>query len=285
VRAFADEARHVLAPSRHHFSVTRPESRFIAMTVPTSSPPATRKRPARGTWTAVTLVSLAISGYFVGQYATGSLDALADQEVGLADGYADRPPFVQVAFYVHVVSAGISLAVGPFQFARTIRRRYRAVHRWTGRTYAVSIAFASVSGLVMAAFSTAAFVGFFGFGTLAVLWGWTTWRGYRAARERDFPSHQAWMIRSFALTFAAVTLRSWLGVLILFQLAIGVGGPEPDVDRLFDDAYAAVPFLCWLPNIVVAELLIRRRGLPGLRLSPSPSSRGTARADAVPVEV
>ncbi|WP_199440943.1 DUF2306 domain-containing protein [Umezawaea beigongshangensis] len=233
----------------------------------------------------MTLTSLAISGYFVGQYATGSLDALAEQEVGLAGGYADRPFFVQIAFYVHIVSAGVALAVGPFQFARTIRRRYRAVHRWIGRTYAVSIAFASVSGLVMAAFSTAAFVGFFGFGTLAVLWGWTTWRGYRAARERDFASHQAWMIRSFALTFAAPTLRLWLGVLILFQLAIGVGGPDPEVDQLMGDAYAAVPFLCWLPNIVVAEIMIRRRDLPGLRFSPSPAPRGTARADAVPVEV
>ncbi|MCS7483498.1 DUF2306 domain-containing protein [Umezawaea endophytica] len=233
----------------------------------------------------VTLLCLAISGYFVGQYATGSLAELGEQGVGLAPTYASRPFFVQIAFYVHVVSAGISLVVGPFQFAKVIRRRYRAVHRWIGRTYVVSIAFASVSGLVMAAFNSAAFVGFFGFGTLSVLWGWTTWRGYRAIREHDVASHQAWMIRSFALTFAAVTLRLWLGVLIIFQLVVGFGGPNAEVDQLMTDAYAAVPFLCWLPNIVIAEIMIRRRNLPGLRFSPSPVPRGTARADAVPVEV
>ncbi|MBB4944473.1 hypothetical protein F4556_000008 [Kitasatospora gansuensis] len=72
------------------------------------------------------------------------------------------------------------------------------------------------------------------------------------------------MIRSFALTFAAPTLRLWFGVLILLQVLAGraAGG---DVDHMVAQAYAAVPFLCWLPNIVVAELMIRRRGLPGLR--------------------
>ena len=254
------------------------------MTAPTSPSSAARKRPRQGSpvsWTVVTLISLAISGYFVGQYATGSLAVLGEQGVGLAPTYANRPFPVRIAFYVHIVSAGLALTVGPFQFARVIRRRYRAVHRWIGRTYAVSIAFASVSGLVMAAFNSAAFVGFFGFGTLSVLWGWTTWRGYRAIREHDVAGHQAWMIRSFALTFAAPTLRLWLGVLILFQLAIGVGGPNVEVDKLMADAYAAVPFLCWLPNIVIAEIMIRRRNLPGLRFSPSPPSRGRA----LPVEV
>jgi uncharacterized membrane protein len=228
----------------------------------------------------MTLISLAISGYFVGQYAADSLDVLAEQGVALAPTYANRPHPVQFAFYIHIVSAGLALAIGPFQFAKAIRLRYRAVHRWIGRTYVVSIAFASITGLVMAVFSSAAFVGFFGFGTLSVLWAWTTWRGYRAVRERDIASHQAWMIRSFALTFAAPTLRLWLGVLIIFQLVIG---RDVDAGRLMTDAYAAVPFLCWLPNIVIAEIMIRRRNLPGLRFSLS--SRRTERADAVPVEV
>lgn len=46
--------------------------------------------------------------------------------------------------------------------------------------------------------------------------------------------------------------------------------PDPgsiDVDDVFDTAYAVVPFLAWLPNIVVAEWLIRRRGLPAYRIS------------------
>jgi hypothetical protein len=45
-----------------------------------------------------------------------------------------------------------------------------------------------------------------------------------------------------------------------------------DADHAFATAYAVVPFLCSLPHIVVAEYLIRRRGLPGLRFSPSPTA-------------
>lgn len=218
----------------------------------------------------MTLLSLAVAGYFVGQYMTGTLDELAAEEVGLATTYAPQPLWVEIVFYIHIVSAGLALAVGPFQFVKAIRRRFPVAHRWAGRVYVASIAFGAPSGLVMAFFSSAAFVGLFGFGTLAVLWGWTTWRGYRAIRARDVAGHQAWMIRSFALTFAAPTLRLWFGTLIGVQLLMGRAS-EISVDEITGIAYAAVPFLCWMPNIVVAELMIRRRNLPGLRFSPSPS--------------
>ena len=227
-------------------------------------------------WTVVTLLSLAVTGYFVSQYMTGTLERLAADEVGLASTYAHRHWLVQAVFYVHIVSAGLALAAGPFQFAKALRRRYPRVHRWTGRTYVLSIAFAAPSGLVMAFYSSAAFVGLFGFGTLSVLWAWTTWRGYRAVRARDIASHQAWMIRSFALSFAAPTLRLWFGLLIGVQLLMGRAA-EIGVDEITGIAYAAVPFLCWMPNIVVAELMIRRRNLPGLRFSPSPSSSPSSR--------
>ncbi len=230
----------------------------------------TRSRTARRVnWLAMTLLSLAITGYFVGQYMTAHLAELGRAEVGLAQTYAGRPAFVQVAFYVHIISAGLALALGPFQFSAAIRRRRLRLHRWNGRAYMFSVAFGALSGLVLSFYSSVAIVGFFGFGALSVLWGWTTYRGYQAARDRDFASHQAWMIRSFALTFAAVTLRLWLGILIAVQLLAGA----TDFDLVFDNAYAVLPFLCWLPNIVVAELLIHRRNLPGLRFSPSPAVR------------
>jgi hypothetical protein len=69
--------------------------------------------------------------------------------------------------------------------------------------------------------------------------------------QRRFVEHRAWMIRSFALTFAAVTLRIYLP--ILEQL------PVP-----FEDGYRAISFLCWVPNLLAAELYLRgkrqRRG-------------------------
>ncbi len=207
----------------------------------------------------VLLTSIAVAVYFPSQYMRDSLASLAQSDTGLASTYSDTPAAVQVAFYLHVVSAGVALLVGGFQFSGTLRRKCRGLHRAIGRTYVISVLFAGLSGLAMAFFSSAAFIGFFGFGTLALLWIWTTYRGYRSARDRHFAEHQAWMIRSFALTYAAPTLRLWLLILILVQVPFGVDGAVAAAN-----AYAPVPFLCWLPNIVVAEYIIRRRGLPSL---------------------
>jgi uncharacterized membrane protein len=224
--------------------------------------PARRFRPARtGSWAWIALSSLAIAAYSVSQYATGTLAALAGDHVGLAPGYAGQPLFVQIAFYLHISFAGVALVVGPFQFAERLRTRIPRVHRIMGRIYLVSVAIGGTAALVMAPFNTAGFVGFFGFGSLAVLWLFTGWKAYRSIRAGDVRSHQAWMIRNFSLTYAAVTLRLWIGVLIAVQLTT-FGG---DFDAAWANVYAAVPFLAWIPNIVVAEIMVRRRGLPGLR--------------------
>ena len=224
--------------------------------------PERRNRPARtGVWIWIALSSIAIAAYSVSQYATGTLAALAEDGVGLAPGYAGQPLFVQIAFYLHIGFAGVALVVGPFQFIGRLRRRVPRVHRIMGRVYLVSVLIGGLASLVMAPFNTAGFVGFFGFGTLGVLWLITGWKGYRAIRAGDTAAHQAWMIRNFSLTYAAVTLRLWIGILITVQLTT-FGG---DFDAAWANVYAAVPFLCFIPNLVVAEILVRRRGLPGLR--------------------
>ncbi len=69
------------------------------------------------------------------------------------------------------------------------------------------------------------------------------------------------MVRNFALTFAAVTLR-------LYLPASAVVGVE------FELAYAAIAWLCWIPNLVFAELLFNRG--PGARLGSSTPERALA---------
>jgi hypothetical protein len=55
------------------------------------------------------------------------------------------------------------------------------------------------------------------------------------------------MIRSYALTLSAVTLRAWK-----WSITNTVELPPMDV-------YRAVAWLGWVPNIIIAELLIRKR--------------------------
>jgi hypothetical protein len=70
------------------------------------------------------------------------------------------------------------------------------------------------------------------------------------------------MIRTFALTYAAVTLRLWLFVLMAVQTDLA--GVQPET--AFERAYLIVPFLAWVPNLLVAEryLQTRRRSVPAV---------------------
>ncbi len=84
------------------------------------------------------------------------------------------------------------------------------------------------------------------FVTLAVGWLLTTAMGWRTAWRRQWSKHREWMIRSYALTLSAITLRAWKYVLVaLFD-------PRPM------DVYRLVAWLGFVPNIILAEWLIRR---------------------------
>lgn len=85
-----------------------------------------------------------------------------------------------------------------------------------------------------------------GFACLALGWLYTGWRAYLAIRARDIVSHRRWMVRNFALTFAAVTLRLWLPA----SMASGIA---------FELAYPEIAWLCWVPNLLVAELLFNQK--------------------------
>ena len=236
------------------------------MTAP-SAPVQRSRRFPRVSWTFLLLTSLGVALYFPLQYTRGSLASLIPRNVGLASTYADRPLAVQVAFYAHITFAGLALLVGPFQFSRTIRHRHVRVHHAIGRIYITSCVIGGAAAFVMSFFSSVGLLGFFGFGSLAVIWVLVTLTAFRAIRRRDVASHQAWMMRSFALTYAAPTLRFWLFALLVPQLVLGV-----PFAAAYTNAYAPVPFLAWIPNLVVVELMIRRRGLPALRLTPSPTA-------------
>lgn len=231
-------------------------------------PPVTRAPSAsRPGLVVVALLSVAIAGLSVYLYAQGTLAEIATTEAnnaGIAGNYAGAPAAVQGALYVHILTGSLALLLGPAQFSRRLRIRAPRLHRGTGRAYFAVVGVAALCALVMAPWNLAGMVGFFGFGTLAVLWLWTGARALAAIRNRDFAGHQAWMIRNYALSFAAPTLRLWIGVLIAVQIIASGGSLDPDA--AFTNAYAAVPFLCWLPNLVVAEWLVRRRGLPAYRI-------------------
>lgn len=204
-------------------------------------------------WGWIALSSLAIAAFAVIPYFTSSLQALGSEGAALGAHYAQQAAWVQVVFYIHVVAGGIALVLGPFQFARSLRERRPRVHRMMGRVLVFAMLIAAAAGLTLAPVNSGGLVGTLGFGTLALLWGTFTVLGFAAIRRRDVATHRRWMIRAFALTYAAVTLRLWIPVLMLAQVPFGV-----PAENLFPNAYLLVPFLCWVPNLIVAEFIVRR---------------------------
>ncbi|WP_029914422.1 DUF2306 domain-containing protein [Caulobacter sp. UNC358MFTsu5.1] len=147
---------------------------------------------------------------------------------------------------VHVAGAATALLVGPLQFLPWVRRRFPALHRTLGRVYVIGCLAGGVGGLVMAFGSTAGPIATVGFASLAVCWITANVQGWRLAVARRFDDHRAWMLRSFAMTFAAVTLRIYIVVLPMMGVA--------EID-----AYRASAFLAWIPNLLLVELYLRGR--------------------------
>jgi uncharacterized membrane protein len=147
---------------------------------------------------------------------------------------------------LHIAGGIGALLAGPWQFSGWLRARALNFHRWSGRFYLLEVLLGSVAGFVMAIVSKEGRPTHLGFGLLAVFWFATGLQAYRAIRRGEVDAHRRWMIRNFALTLAAVTLRNYLP-LMLFAL-----------HWPFRTAYIAVSWLSWVPNLLVAEYLVHR---------------------------
>jgi uncharacterized membrane protein len=217
--------------------------------------PESRSRTARGWRWWLAFSSLAIAIVAPLPYLTTSLADLALDDNDIAVNYAARPGWVQAAFYLHVTLGGLAMLIAPLQLSSRVRARRPKVHRIAGRVGLVAIGVAGLAGLVLAPFNSAGAVGVAGFGLLAVAWLASAAMSYRTIRRGDVRAHRRWALRTFTLTYAAVTLRLWLGVLIPLQMAVG----GIDADLAFDRAYQLVPFLCWVPNLALVEMHLNRR--------------------------
>jgi uncharacterized membrane protein len=152
----------------------------------------------------------------------------------------------RIGIYTHVFCAALALLLGPLQFSRVLRTARPALHRWTGRIYlGVGVGVGGVSGLYAAAFAYGGLVSTAGFGLLALVWLYTGARAWQAVRARDFVAHREWMLRNYALSLAAVTLRVYLGI------ALAAGLP-------FEMVYPALAWLSWIPNIIAAGIILQR---------------------------
>jgi hypothetical protein len=190
----------------------------------------------------------AISAIFIGIYP--AIYFRADRVIGLLQSKPEElllDPIWNIAFYMHILCGGIALLIGWVQFDKGLRDRRRKLHKRIGMTYVTAVFFSSLAGIYLGLFATGGMATLLGFVSLGVIWFCTTMMGWLTAKRHDYGAHEDWMIFSYAAAFAAVTLRIWLPILIALH-----GGE-------FLPAYRIVAWLCWVPNILVAFWLVKRR--------------------------
>jgi hypothetical protein len=138
--------------------------------------------------------------------------------------------------------------LGVFQLSKWLRSRYLKWHRNAGKVYVfVVLLLTAPSGFVMSLYANGGWLPGLGFALLALLWWLFTFKGYRHALTKNWDAHRAFMLRSYALAFSAVTLRLYS---FFFALA-GYRG---------ESVYTFIAWACWVPTLVVVEGCIRKRG-------------------------
>ncbi|WP_343524726.1 DUF2306 domain-containing protein [Pedobacter sp.] len=150
-------------------------------------------------------------------------------------------------FYVHVYSAIFVLLAGFTQFNAKILTKYPKIHQWLGYLYvSFVLLLASPSGIFIGWFANGGLTAKTSFIILGVLWFWFTLKATLLILERKITAHKKLMYRSFALATSAITLRLWKVILVyLFH-------PAPM------DVYQIIAWLGWIPNLLIAEWLIRK---------------------------
>ncbi len=155
-------------------------------------------------------------------------------------------PLWNISFYAHITLGGVSLLIGWLQFSKKLRQNRPKLHRNIGKIYFTAVLVSSVAGLYVALFATGGAITATGFISLALIWFYTTLMGLVSIRNGDVTKHQSMLTFSYAATFAAVSLRLWL------PLLIAITGD-------FIPAYKMVAWLCWIPNLLIAYQLNTHR--------------------------
>lgn len=207
-------------------------------------------------YSAIAIVVYVVFFYFLSPLVTNHPIAFQIYG-GLGQVLAAHP----VGLYLHIIPATLSLLLGPWQFLPTFRHSNLNRHHWIGRTYLLTVLIGGLGALYIAQFSFAGLGSQLGFSAQAILLLFSGYMAYTHIRHRRIDSHQEWMIRNYALIFGAVTLR--LNIRLFFWL--GYNLPE---------FHALNAWLCWIPNLMVAEYLIYR--LRARRREVSPALQATS---------
>ena len=151
------------------------------------------------------------------------------------------------SFYLHIFSSLFILMAGLTQFSSGLLKSAAWVHRWVGKMYVFFVLVISgPAAMVMALYANGGVFAKVSFLLLGSLWWWFTFKGFRLILKGKVEEHRAFMIRSYALSLSAITLR-----VIQYMVAYFT-------DWDYEVFYTYNAWISWIINMVLAEIYIGR---------------------------
>jgi hypothetical protein len=98
----------------------------------------------------------------------------------------------------------------------------------------------AVTGFYVGFHATGGWIAASGFMSIAIIYFYTTLKGYLSIRTGQIVAHQNMMTYSYSLCLAAVTLRIYIPLSYLFG-----------IDYIL--AYSIIAWVAWLPNLCIAR--------------------------------
>ena len=161
-----------------------------------------------------------------------------------SDEVLDKQYFI-LAFYIHITTSIFALGGGIFQFSVLLIKNHPLIHRWIGKIYVFSILFlAAPTGLVIAVYANGGLGCKVGFVLQCFVWWILTYWAYEAILKKKYLLHTNMMLRSFALTLAAMSLRTESYLMYYFFQTKPI------------ETYQTVTWLSWVGNLLFVECLI-----------------------------
>jgi hypothetical protein len=254
---------------------------------PRASPRAGRRalKAAAASWFVVAALGQAMFAFYV-IAAYGSSIVLGrwaqwNRFFPRGHGYipGDMPGNLALGFHLSLVA--VVMLGGVLQLIPGLRRRWPALHRWTGRVYLASVGIVSVGGLILnftrepigtPAQNLATRINallILGFAALA----------FQRARAGRIDLHRRWALRLFLAASGVwfIRLMWWLWALVVRGL-----GYDPE---MLDGSFTVMNFAQFLLPLLVLELYFRAqdRGGPRSRIAMAATLGGLTLATAVAI--
>ena len=189
--------------------------------------------------------------YFVPPFPT-DIDFLMSKQWLVDNGYW------MTAFYIHISSSVVVIAAGISQFSRYFLAKYPLIHRKVGKVYVALILFvAAPSGLFMAFYGNGGWLARYAFIIQALLWWGFSFKAYHTIINKNVEGHCRFMIRSYALTLSAISLRAATYLVSYWKLKEGIDCPNPDYTLIcYPTFYVLLAWMSWIINLLIAEVLL-----------------------------